>query len=171
MRDLRGYIFKMIRWLTAKTFPLLWYAYCYLQRPFHISSSAKIESICKIFENDLTITMPNNLSSSMVCLLTDLLQPNARKRLSCLQKLKNYQALKHLDFLCVEKQLVGAKFTPSNDRLNCDPTYELEEIMIESNPLHKKKRRKRKKSNVSRNILFVLIKNVYIVTFSWGFNN
>ena len=93
--------------------------------------------------------MPNTLSASMVALMTDLLQPNVRQRLSSLEKLKNYQVLKHLDFSSVEKQLVAAKFTPSNDRLNCDPTYELEEIMIESNPLHKKKRRKRRrKSNV-----------------------
>lgn len=99
--------------------------------------------------------MPNTLTTSMVTLITDLLQPNVRKRLSSLQKLRNYQALKHLDFLSVEKQLVSAKFTPSNDRLNCDPTYELEEIMIESNPLHKKKRRKRKKSNVSCVIIHI----------------
>lgn len=93
--------------------------------------------------------MPSSLTASMVTLITDMLQPNARKRLSSMEKLGNYQALKHLDFISVEKQLVAAKFTPSNDRLNCDPTYELEEIMIESNPLHKKKRRKRRKSNVS----------------------
>ncbi|XP_066916550.1 serine/threonine-protein kinase 32C-like [Clytia hemisphaerica] len=117
------------------------------KRPFHISSSSKIEATCKLFEKDLVILMPSNLSVSMVTLLTDLLQTNPRKRLNSLQKLKNYQALKCLDFTSVEKQLVAAKFTPSNDRLNCDPTYELEEIMIESRPLHKKKRRKRRKSN------------------------
>ena len=27
------------------------------------------------------------------------------------------------------------------DHLNCDPTYELEEMIIEANPLHKKKKR------------------------------
>lgn len=103
----------------------------------------------------------------MVHLLTDLLQPNARKRLCSLQKLKNYQALKHLDFAGVEKQLVAAKFTPSNERLNCDPTYELEEIMIESKPLHKKKRRKRRKSNVSNDVWWYLIQDSTI-DFTFG---
>lgn len=111
------------------------------------------------------ITMPSKLSASMVCLLTDLLQPNARKRLCSLQKLKNYQALKHLDFTGVEKQLIAAKFTPSNDRLNCDPTYELEEIMIESKPLHKKKRRKRRKSNVRIQAFNFLINTINLNLF------
>ncbi|KAL4231759.1 Serine/threonine-protein kinase 32C [Mactra antiquata] len=33
------------------------------------------------------------------------------------------------------------------DHLNCDPTYELEEMIIEANPLHKKKKRLAKQSS------------------------
>ena len=33
------------------------------------------------------------------------------------------------------------------DHLNCDPTYELEEMIIEAKPLHKKKKRLKKLSS------------------------
>lgn len=33
------------------------------------------------------------------------------------------------------------------DHLNCDPTYELEEMIIEAKPLHKKKKRLAKYNN------------------------
>jgi hypothetical protein len=32
-------------------------------------------------------------------------------------------------------------FVPNNETLNCDPTYELEEMIVEAKPLHKKKKR------------------------------
>ena len=108
--------------------------------------------------------MPSCLSESMVALLTDLLQPNAQQRLSSLDALKEYKVMKEVDFDNVEKQLTTAKFTPSNNKLNCDPTYELEEIMIESNPLHKKKRRKRKKSQVILREFLVFCKGSFQVT-------
>ena len=38
--------------------------------------------------------------------------------------------------------------------MNCDPTYELEEMIIETKPLHKKKKRLKKLSSkvVSKNL-------------------
>jgi serine/threonine kinase 32 len=30
---------------------------------------------------------------------------------------------------------------PQRDHLNCDPTFELEEMIVETRPLHKKKKR------------------------------
>ena len=35
-------------------------------------------------------------------------------------------------------------------RLNCDPTFELEEMILESKPLHKKKKRLAKKEKETR---------------------
>uniref|UniRef100_A0AAV2JL81 Uncharacterized protein n=1 Tax=Knipowitschia caucasica TaxID=637954 RepID=A0AAV2JL81_KNICA len=32
-------------------------------------------------------------------------------------------------------------FVPNKGRLHCDPTFELEEMILESRPLHKKKKR------------------------------
>ena len=36
---------------------------------------------------------------------------------------------------------VAAPFVPRRDVLHCDPTYELEEMIVEARPLHKKKKR------------------------------
>ena len=38
--------------------------------------------------------------------------------------------------------------TLQKDHLNCDPTFELEEMIIESKPLHKKKKRLAKRNSV-----------------------
>lgn len=35
-------------------------------------------------------------------------------------------------------------------RLNCDPTFELEEMILESKPLHKKKKRLAKKKDTNK---------------------
>ena len=40
----------------------------------------------------------------------------------------------------VAKKL-DAPFVPRRDVLHCDPTYELEEMIVEARPLHKKKKR------------------------------
>ena len=39
-------------------------------------------------------------------------------------------------------------FVLQKDHLNCDPTFELEEMIIESKPLHKKKKRLAKRNSV-----------------------
>lgn len=36
---------------------------------------------------------------------------------------------------------MGSVHTPQKGRLHCDPTFELEEMILESRPLHKKKKR------------------------------
>lgn len=38
-------------------------------------------------------------------------------------------------------------FDLQKDHLNCDPTYELEEMIIEAKPLHKKKKRLAKQNS------------------------
>ena len=47
--------------------------------------------------------------------------------------------------LCLIQVLLYVNF--QKDHLNCDPTYELEEMIIEANPLHKKKKRLAKQSS------------------------
>jgi hypothetical protein len=37
--------------------------------------------------------------------------------------------------------LVYLSSLPQRDHLNCDPTFELEEMIVETRPLHKKKKR------------------------------
>ncbi|XP_054875349.1 serine/threonine-protein kinase 32C [Amphiprion ocellaris] len=41
----------------------------------------------------------------------------------------------------VYEKKMEAGFVPNKGRLHCDPTFELEEMILESRPLHKKKKR------------------------------
>lgn len=62
-------------------------------------------------------------------------------RISTLKELKQVNAMRELDFDKVLNKQIKPSFTPPKDHLNCDPTFELEEMIIETKPLHKKKKR------------------------------
>ncbi|XP_057306672.1 serine/threonine-protein kinase 32A-like [Hydractinia symbiolongicarpus] len=121
------------------------------RRPFTIHHDMTSEHILKTLSENTVLNLPPPVTSSMSKFMKDLLQPNVKKRVCSVASFKNYAALRSVDISKVEKKLIPSKFKPSNDRLNCDPTHELEEMMIESNPLHKKKRRKRPKTTSSAN--------------------
>ncbi|XP_043267799.1 serine/threonine-protein kinase 32B [Venturia canescens] len=84
---------------------------------------------------------PSHWSSSMCELLDGLLNRTPENRISTLSKLKEVSLMKNLDFEKVLKKQMKPLFTPPKDHLNCDPTFELEEMIIETKPLHKKKKR------------------------------
>lgn len=67
------------------------------------------------------------------------LAPGAR--VSTLKELKQIPVIRSLDFDKVSKKEIKPPFAPPKDHLNCDPTFELEEMIIEAKPLHKKKKR------------------------------
>lgn len=46
-----------------------------------------------------------------------------------------------LDVESLMSKSLSAPFVPDKQTLNCDPTYELEEMILETKPLHKKKKR------------------------------
>lgn len=55
-----------------------------------------------------------------------------------------------MDFQRVlEKELIPP-FKPPTDHLNCDPSLELEEMIVEAKPLHKKKKRLAKQRSAQR---------------------
>lgn len=80
--------------------------------------------------------------SSAICELLDrLLVVAPGARISTLKELKQVNAMRELDFDKVLNKRIKPSFTPPKDHLNCDPTFELEEMIIETKPLHKKKKR------------------------------
>lgn len=46
-----------------------------------------------------------------------------------------------MDFKKILKKEAEPLFKPSSNHLNCDPSLELEEMIVEARPLHKKKKR------------------------------
>ncbi|XP_069811004.1 serine/threonine-protein kinase 32A isoform X2 [Dendropsophus ebraccatus] len=118
------------------------------RRPFHIHSSSAATDIVHVFHT-ATVTFPPAWSKEMVSLLHKLLDRNPEERISCLKDLQNFSGLSDINWDAVLQKKVIPQFTPTKGRLNCDPTFELEEMILESKPLHKKKKRlaKRVKDN------------------------
>ncbi|XP_023571141.1 serine/threonine-protein kinase 32A isoform X2 [Octodon degus] len=79
-----------------------------------------------------------------------LLEPNPDQRFSRLSDIQNFPYMNDMNWDAVfEKRLIPG-FIPNKGRLNCDPTFELEEMILESKPLHKKKKRLAKKEKEMR---------------------
>ncbi|XP_052771939.1 serine/threonine-protein kinase 32B-like isoform X2 [Mya arenaria] len=115
-------------------------------RPYDIHSNTTAHEAKMMF----TTARP---CSSAVCddnirgLLKQLLHLDPEKRISSVTELQSHPYMEGLDFSHVLQREVKPAFVPSKDHLNCDPTYELEEMIIEANPLHKKKKRLAKQSS------------------------
>ncbi|XP_065071128.1 serine/threonine-protein kinase 32A-like isoform X1 [Rhopilema esculentum] len=111
------------------------------KRPFSINSDTDAATAHNIFMSELVLELPTSLSENLVRVIKRLLQPDPLKRLSTVKHLKEASVMKNIDFDEVLAKEIIMSFIPSRDNLNCDPTYELEEMIIESKPLHKKKKR------------------------------
>ncbi|XP_006108990.2 serine/threonine-protein kinase 32B-like, partial [Myotis lucifugus] len=70
-----------------------------------------------------------------------LLTKDPESRLSSLGDLQSTPYLADMNWDAVFEKALTPSFVPNKGRLNCDPTFELEEMILESKPLHKKKKR------------------------------
>ncbi|KAF5913321.1 hypothetical protein HPG69_016937 [Diceros bicornis minor] len=113
-------------------------------RPYHIRSSISSKEIAHMFETAV-VTYPSAWSQEMVSLLKKLLEPNPDQRFSHLSDVQNFPYMNDVNWDAVLQKRLLPGFIPNKGRLNCDPTFELEEMILESKPLHKKKKRLAKK--------------------------
>ncbi|XP_017774375.1 PREDICTED: serine/threonine-protein kinase 32B-like [Nicrophorus vespilloides] len=115
-------------------------------RPFDIHSSTSIHDVRVLFQ--LGVEYPQSWSEDIVDLLTRLLCLSPGARVSSIQELKQIRCLQKFDSDLVFQRKYQPYFMPPRDHLNCDPTFELEEMIIETKPLHKKKKRLAKQRSV-----------------------
>lgn len=71
-------------------------------------------------------------------------------RISSQQELQQTPLLRHINFNDVVEKNTKPPFKPPEDHLNCDPCLELEEMIVETRPLHKKKKRLAKQRSAQR---------------------
>ncbi|XP_006028226.1 serine/threonine-protein kinase 32A isoform X1 [Alligator sinensis] len=135
-----GYTFAVDWWSLGIT------AYELLRgrRPYHIRSNTSTMDIAHVFKT-ATVMYPAAWSKEMVGLLTQLLEPNPERRFSRLKDIQDFPYLADVNWDAVQQKRILPGFIPTKGRLNCDPTFELEEMILESKPLHKKKKRLAKK--------------------------
>ncbi|XP_069316913.1 serine/threonine-protein kinase 32C isoform X3 [Eulemur rufifrons] len=109
-------------------------------RPYDIHSSNAVESLVQLFST-VSVQYVPTWSKEMVALLRKLLTVNPEHRLSCLQDMQAVPSLATVLWDDLMEKRVEPGFVPNKGRLHCDPTFELEEMILESRPLHKKKKR------------------------------
>lgn len=87
-------------------------------------------------------------SPEMAKLLQGMLCLRPDKRISSVNMLKKAKIMANLNFQRLSLGSTPPPFVPDCARLNCDPTYELEEMIVEAKPLHKKKKRLQKQQTL-----------------------
>ncbi|KAM6265787.1 serine/threonine-protein kinase 32C isoform 3-T3 [Porphyrio hochstetteri] len=131
-----GYSFEVDWWsLGIMAYELLrgW-------RPYDIHSNNPVESLVQLFST-VSVQYSSAWSKEMVALLRKLLTVNPEHRFSCLADIQASTYLSSVVWSDVCEKRVEPGFVPNKGRLHCDPTFELEEMILESRPLHKKKKR------------------------------
>lgn len=109
------------------------------RRPFDINMSMTPKEALNAYRVPLAISV--DWSADTVSLLNALLCAEPEQRLWTLDALQEHAFLSDIRLEDVLRRRIPPVFVPPKDSLNCDPTFELEEMIIESRPLHKKKKR------------------------------
>lgn len=107
------------------------------QRPFHVEKSMSNDEIYAMLKHSHP-TASAKWDENVCDLLKRLLHPDERKRLQSVKKAKELKCFQDLKWDEIEQGKVIPSFVPPQNRINCDPTHELEEMIVEPNPLHKK---------------------------------
>ncbi|XP_009870235.1 PREDICTED: serine/threonine-protein kinase 32A-like [Apaloderma vittatum] len=140
-----GYSFAVDWWSLGITA----YELLRTRRPYHIRSNTSMNEIVHVFKT-ATVMYPAAWSRDMVSLIKKLLELNPEKRFSQLKDIQDLPYLSDVNWDAVLQKRIRPEFIPTKGRLNCDPTFELEEMILESKPLHKKKKRLAKKKDTSK---------------------
>ncbi|KAM6221435.1 serine/threonine-protein kinase 32B isoform 2-T2 [Rhynchocyon petersi] len=109
-------------------------------RPYEIHSATPIDEVLNMFKVD-RVHYSSTWCRGMVALLKKLLTKDPDSRLSSLSDIQSSPYLANVNWDAVFEKALSPGFVPNKGRLNCDPTFELEEMILESKPLHKKKKR------------------------------
>ncbi|PWA23124.1 hypothetical protein CCH79_00002456 [Gambusia affinis] len=118
-----------------------------LLRKFSVSalSFRRSTSSCQRLSETLIPTCKQSFRLKSFSLL-QLLCIDVQKRISCLAELQDLDYMSDVNWDAVLNKQLPPGFIPNRRRLNCDPTFELEEMILESKPLHKKKKRLARKT-------------------------
>lgn len=135
----RGYLSSVDWWSLG----VVAYELLFGRRPFRgKTNSALTHSIlndrCTFPENVETI-----VSRETVSCIKSLLERDPRKRLGCrsgIDEFKTHPWFNGVDWAALEAKTVTPPFEPDSKKANFDATHELEELLLEDNPLKAKKR-------------------------------
>lgn len=154
LHELHGYSYPVDWWSLG----ICVYEMLRGRRPFDIQVNMTArEALTVVVRTPLAVS--NEWDPNLIKLLNDLLEFNPESRITCLTTLKSHEYFSDYKFEDVLRRRITPVYVPPKDSLNCDPTFELEEMIIESKPLHKKKKRLAKA--LSQNVTDSFMKSGY----------
>ncbi|XP_028323493.1 serine/threonine-protein kinase 32C isoform X8 [Gouania willdenowi] len=109
-------------------------------RPYDIHATNSVESLIQLFST-VSVQYSPAWPKDLVSLMRKLLTVNPEHRFTRLSDMQTSPYLAKINWDAVYEKKTEAGFVPNKGRLHCDPTFELEEMILESRPLHKKKKR------------------------------
>ncbi|XP_074641639.1 serine/threonine-protein kinase 32A-like [Tubulanus polymorphus] len=140
--EVQGYGFAVDWWSMG----VLAYEMLRGKRPYEIHSNTSLTEVRKMFSSQ-SVYYPSSWETGMCDMLKALLELEPTERLCSLEQFKKHPYIADVNFESVLKLERKPSFIPPKDHLNCDPTFELEEMIIEAKPLHKKKKRLAKQNS------------------------
>ncbi|KAJ3334027.1 hypothetical protein HDU76_013102 [Blyttiomyces sp. JEL0837] len=152
-----GYLWQIDFWsLGVVIYELLWG-----KRPFRSNSNegltvAITQADVVFYPNNLLNKNPVNVSNECLSFIRGLLERDIGKRLGCGGR-GSADVFEHpwfagLDWRMVENKQVKPGFVPEADKPNFDATYDLEELLLDENPLsYRPRKRKPTKKETNKN--------------------
>ena len=112
-------------------------------RPYNIGPKTSVTLALQMFESGLVKKdfWPCHWSPEFSKVVSGLMEIQDHKRIKSLAMISKTKLMANMKFNHLITLKLPPPFIPKQEGLNCDPTYELEEMIIESKPLHKKNKR------------------------------
>ena len=115
------------------------------QRPYDIGMRTSLASAIHLLESSSweleSLLLDSDWSPEFAKFFQSLIQMLPEKRVTSWAALKKTKLMANLKYNRLIGRQLPPPFVPSAETLNCDPTFELEEMIVEAKPLHKKKKR------------------------------
>ncbi|KAJ3382046.1 hypothetical protein HDU84_004639 [Entophlyctis sp. JEL0112] len=122
------------------------YELLFNKRPFEASSSDGLK--VAIMNDELTFKHSREISADCKSAISQFLAKDPEWRLQGREQISSHPFFSKLDWDAVERQEVKPSFIPDIKSMNCDFTHELEEILVNDNPLVAKARKPGENSKI-----------------------
>ncbi|KAI8099861.1 kinase-like domain-containing protein [Halteromyces radiatus] len=143
----RGYLASVDWWSLG----VVCYELLIGKRPFRGKTNEALQQA--ILHDNITFPESSHISQEARDFITGLLTRDINRRLGVGEKgfrrLMAHPWLQHIQWDLLESEQAVPPFIPDSKRANFDPTHELEEILLEDNPLKVRKRNQPKRSATS----------------------
>lgn len=125
---------------------VMFYECIYGRRPFESDNQEELKKM--IVKAPIKYPdMDPPVSPACISAIQGFLERDITKRLGCgpngFAFIQNHPFFRNIDWSSLENKSLNPIFRPSSDRINFDATYDLEELLLEEQPLEARSRRRR----------------------------